>query len=290
MPELPEVEVLVRQLRPLLSGRRIRRVHVLRPRIIRPHSPSAFAKQVNGARIVDVARRGNFLLFHLSRGGSPFLLVGHLGMTGRMWIAEPGEALPKHAAAVFEVTNGRWVFEDTRYFGRLSLDASVISHLGPEPLDESFTASYLAGALAECRSPIKPKLLDQSLVAGLGNIYASEALHQAGVSPSRAARQLKSGEVAALWRAIRAVLRQAIRFGSTVPLKFGGSKTDGLFYYGSARETSGSYHERLLVYDRAKLPCYRCGTAILRTVQGGRSTFHCPRCQPNTPHGQVRRI
>jgi formamidopyrimidine-DNA glycosylase len=260
MPELPEVEILVRHLRPLVSGRVVRKVSIRRARIVRPFIPRTFARRIGGAKIETVER--------------------HLGMTGRMWVGGNGETLPKHTAAVLEFDDARLVFEDTRYFGRLSLDPACIGSLGPEPLETEFSVEYLVSALRGCRRAVKTKLLEQSLVAGVGNIYASEALHRAHIHPARTAGGLTLKEIRAVWRAIRMVLREAIRFGSTVPLSFTGTRGDGLFYYGSANGAGSYYEERLRVYDRDGLPCYSCGASIQRTVLGSRSTFHCPSCQP----------
>jgi formamidopyrimidine-DNA glycosylase len=281
MPELPEVEVLRRHLAPLLRGRVILGVAVTRPKTVAPSSPARFAESLIGAVFGAVERRGKYLLFHVRTAGQHrSLLLGHLGMTGRMFLAWANDPLPKHTAVALNLGDVRFVFEDTRYFGRLSLDASAVDRLGPEPLEDAFTASAFAESLHRSRQPIKVKLLDQSLVAGIGNIYASEALYLARVSPRRAANRLKPEEVKALRAAVRRVLREAIRFGSTVPLDFAGTKEgDGLFYYGRSPEAAGDYTERLRAYDRAGQPCRRCQTPIRRIVQAARSTYFCPHCQ-----------
>jgi formamidopyrimidine-DNA glycosylase len=201
-------------------------------------------------------------------------------MTGRMYVLPAKARLPKHAAVVLDLGRDKFVFEDARYFGRLRLDTSALRRLGPEPLGAEFTVNHLAQALGRSRQPIKVKLLDQSLLAGVGNIYASEALFRAGVSPTVQARKLKRVQVKRLWRAVRAVLREAIACGSTVPLNFAGEGArDGLFYFGRAPGAPDYYEERLRVYDRAGRPCPACGTAIRRRVLASRSTFYCPRCQ-----------
>ena len=207
-------------------------------------------------------------------------MVGHLGMTGRMYVLPGQERLPKHAAVVLNLGREKFVFEDTRYFGRLRLDRSALRRLGPEPLGVEFTAQGFAKALGRSRQAVKAKLLDQSLVAGVGNIYASEALFRAGVAPTLPARRLTRTQVRGLWRAVRAVLREAIAGGSTVPLDFAGKGAgDKLFYFGRAPGVPDYYEERLRVYDRAGRPCPACGTPIRRRVQAGRSTFYCQRCQ-----------
>jgi formamidopyrimidine-DNA glycosylase len=282
VPELPEVEVLVRHLRPLLKGRTIRAVHVHRAKVVGSASTSEFTRALRGAKFWGLERRGKYLVFELRRDGraEPLLLVGHLGMTGRMYVLPAKACLPRHAAVVLDLGREKFVFEDTRYFGRLGLDTSALRRLGPEPLGAEFTATHLAQALGRSRQAIKVRLLDQSLLAGVGNIYASEALFRAGVAPTVQARRLTGEQVKRLWRAVRAVLREAIACGSTVPLNFTGEgASDELFYFGRAPGATDYYEERLRVYDRAGQPCPTCGTAIRRRVQASRSTYYCPRCQ-----------
>jgi len=281
VPELPEVEILVRHLRPALRGKSICGIEVRRPRVLRPTSARLFKKVLKGARFLDVTRRGKYLLFKMRlRQREPRLLVGHLGMTGRMYLLEPDKPLPKHAAVVFQLKAHRFVFEDTRYFGRLTLETGGIEALGPEPLSADFALKPFSEALARSAQSIKVKLLDQSIVAGIGNIYASEALFRARISPRLAARRLDQAQAKRLLSSIRETLNRAITFGSTVPLNYAGeSGRDGLFYYGASPEASARYHERLQVYDREGLPCFRCGTPIRRIVQAARSTFFCPVCQ-----------
>jgi formamidopyrimidine-DNA glycosylase len=197
-----------------------------------------------------------------------------------MYLARADVPLPKHAAVVLNLGPDNFIFEDTRCFGRLTFDSKSVEKLGPEPLGSEFSAMDFAERLKHSRQPIKIKLIDQSVVAGVGNIYASEALFRAGLSPRIAARDLKRIQVERLWRAVREVLTEAIDRGSSVPLDFAGVRArDGLFYYGRAPETPEFYEERLRVYDRAGQPCPNCATAIRRLVQGARSTFYCPRCQ-----------
>jgi formamidopyrimidine-DNA glycosylase len=281
MPELPEVEVLARHLAPLVRGKTIRTVEVRRAKVIRPTTESQLEQALRHATFTGLRRRGKYLLFDLKRKSAEhFTCLGHLGMTGRMFLQPVTEALPKHAALVLGLGRLRFVYEDTRYFGRFTLDVSAVESLGPEPLTAEFEADQFGLALKRSAQPIKVKLLDQSLVAGVGNIYASEALFRARISPRRAARSLNRPEVARLHDQIRVVLQEAIDCGSTIPLDFAGQKTkDRLFYFGQAAEASEYYTERLLVYDRAGQPCMNCRTAIKRIVQAARSTFYCPRCQ-----------
>jgi len=282
MPELPEVEVLARHLAPLLQHRKVQRVEVRRPRIIAPTALEEFSRKLVGATFFGLSRRGKYLLFEMrGRNRKGFRLIGHLGMTGRMYLSPAKGALPKHAAVVLGLGAENFIFEDTRYFGRLTLDARAVAALGPEPLGGAFTAEYFAAALQRSTQPIKVKLLDQQLVAGIGNIYASEALFRAGIAPQLPARRLKPPQVARLRQTIRQALRDAIERGSTVPLNYSGEgKQDGLFYFGSAPGAPDFYEERLRVYDRAGKPCRKCRSPIKRIVQGARSTFFCPQCQP----------
>ena len=282
MPELPEVEILARHLGPLLRGRSIEAVQIRRAKIVRPESPHTFERRLTGARWLSVGRRAKYLVFDLAEpsGEARFQMLGHLGMTGRLYVQPRGAPLVRHAAALFRLDRHDLVFEDTRYFGRLTLDVSPLAALGPEPLEPDFTPDRFGRALSRSRQPIKVKLLDQSLVAGLGNIYASEALFCARLSPRRSARGLEPAEVRRLWRSIRAVLTEAIRRGSTVPLNWSGpGNRDRLFYYGRAPGAPADYVERLRVYDRLGLPCRRCRAPIRRLVQASRSTYYCPNCQ-----------
>jgi formamidopyrimidine-DNA glycosylase len=280
MPELPEVEVLVRHLAPLLKNRKIEGVDVRRARTISPTTSDEFARTLEGATFVQLTRRAKYLLFELrGREGKEFPLIGHLGMTGKMYLAPRKNTLPKHAAVVLKLGAENFVFEDTRYFGRLTLDADAVGALGPEPLGDEFTVEYFSRALQRSAQPIKIKLLDQQLVAGVGNIYASEALYRARIAPQLPARRLKPPQVASLKKAIRETLVEAIKRGSTVPLNYGEGDSDGLFYFGSASGAPDFYTEQLRVYDRAGEPCRRCKTPIKRIVQGARSTFYCPYCQ-----------
>ena len=280
MPELPEVEVLVRHLRPLIKKKTITGVAVRRERVIAPTLARAFGQRLRGATFEDLTRRGKYLLFRMrDEKGKEFTLLGHLGMTGRMFVVLERAMVPKHAAVILAMGPQKFIYEDTRYFGRLTLDDSAVARLGPEPLSEEFTAAGFAAALKRSSQSIKIKLLDQSVVAGVGNIYASEALFRAGISPKLAAKRLKPEQVSKLRQTIRQVLKDAIRFGSTVPLQLDGESGDGLFYFGSDPEAPSYYEERLRVYDRAGQPCLRCGTKIKRIVQAARSTFFCPSCQ-----------
>lgn len=279
MPELPEVEILARHLRPLLRGKKIRSVSVRRKRSVRPDHPPEFEKTLAGATFKNLSRRGKYLLFELQpkKPAKPLTVLGHLGMTGRMFIALKKEPLPKHTAVVFDLGDRNFVFEDDRYFGRMTLDLSPMDELGPEPLDKKLSPELFLQSLKSSRQPIKIKLLDQALIAGIGNIYASEALFRARLSPKLPANRLSPAQARDLLRAIRAVLNHSIKSGSTVPLKTMSGKSDALFYFHDDGE--GFYEKRLRVYDRAGKPCLNCGTKIERITQAARSTYFCPRCQ-----------
>ncbi len=281
MPELPEVEILVRHLRPLIRGRTVRGVAVRRAKVLAPTSPRQFRRALLGAKFAGLSRRGKYLLFrfHPKAGDPPVRLLGHLGMTGRIYLARKQARLPRHAAVVLDLGRENFIYEDTRYFGRLTLDLSAVNKLGPEPLARSFDQTSFGRSLNRSRQAIKVRLLDQTLVAGIGNIYASEALFRARISPRCPACRLTAVRVARLWRAIRKTLSGAIAQGSTVPLNFDGKRSDGLFYFGRAPGAADYYEERLRVYDREGRPCPRCGGLIRRIQQAGRSTYYCPHCQ-----------
>ncbi|MEJ5238164.1 bifunctional DNA-formamidopyrimidine glycosylase/DNA-(apurinic or apyrimidinic site) lyase [Limisphaera sp. VF-2] len=282
MPELPEVEVLVRFLQPCLVGSWIRRCQVLRARAVRPAAPEEVARRLRGKRVARVGRRAKYIVMDLttedSKPAGRVLL--HLGMSGRVWVEAAGGPLPLHAAMVWELDGDRrLVFSDPRGFGRCGLDESVLTRLGPEPLDRTFNGRQLRLRLGESRQAVKVRLLDQAVVAGLGNIYVSESLWVARISPFRSARDLTERECGRLASAIRRVLQRAIRLGSTVPLDWARGRGDRLFYFGRAEGSAVAVQERFAVYDREGQPCRRCGGAIRRAVQGGRSSYYCPHCQ-----------
>jgi formamidopyrimidine-DNA glycosylase len=284
MPELPEVEVLVRHLAPLVKNKIIRGVRVHRQKVIAPTSVRTLKQTLAGAKFTGLSRRGKYLRFTLRarHRRAPLVLVGHLGMAGRLYLQPANQALPRHVAVSLQLGRQLLVYEDTRYFGRLTLATDSLTRLGPEPLSRDFTVDHLVRALKRSAQPVKVKLLDQSLVAGIGNIYASEILFRAGISPRLPARKLTRAQVKRLWRSTRVVLDEAIRCGSTIPLTFGGNRRrDGLFYFGRAPGAPDYYEERLRVYGRAGELCSRCGDIIQRLTQGARSTFYCPGCQRN---------
>lgn len=280
MPELPEVEVLARHLAPRLVGKRIRTVDVLDHRSIRPSSPATFTTALNHAHFQSVQRRGKYLVCTLRKHRGVYALLVHLGMTGRLYLARRLRERPQHGRVVLGLGRESLVFEDVRRFGKMTLGSEPISRLGPEPLESGFTVEVFSHPLSRSRQPIKVKLLDQSVVAGMGNIYACEALFVARTDPRTPSRNLDNRTLQRLRTAIQRVLSQAIRFGTAIPLDFGNSaSTNGLFYYGQSMEQGGHYEERFRVYDREGEPCRRCGHRICKVIQAGRSTFFCPECQ-----------
>jgi formamidopyrimidine-DNA glycosylase len=287
MPELPEVETVRRGLVPVMEGQRIARAQVNRPDLRWP-LPERMAQRLSGQTVLSLRRRSKYLLADLSSGET---LIIHLGMSGRMLIST-GEGDPqvpgifhhdhpapqKHDHVVFEMEEGaRVTFNDARRFGAMDLvqTARVESHwlirgIGPEPLGNGFDEVYLASRLKVRQSPVKSALLDQGLVAGLGNIYVCEVLWRAGISPLRKASRIGARRAASLVPVIRAVLSEAIAAG-------GSSLRD----YRQADGELGYFQHSFNVYDRAGESCLRtgCTGTIKRVVQTGRSSFYCPVCQ-----------
>ncbi len=272
MPELPEVETVVRDLRPLLVGRRIRTVEVGRLALRRPWSADWDAL-LSGRRIRAVRRRGKWIVLDLDRD---LFLVVHLGMTGQLTVAPRDRPRADHVHVVLGLSGAKEQlrFRDVRRFGSATLFAGpealersfAESGLGPEPFDVD--PRYWRQQLAKTARPLKAALLDQRLVAGVGNIYADEALFEARLHPARAGRSLAAPEAERLRRAVVTVLNRAIRRrGSSIRNYVGGS---GL---------KGNYQKEFRVYQRGGEPCPRCGTPIERTRLAGRSTHFCPRCQ-----------
>ena len=288
MPELPEVETVRRGLSPVLEGRRLTRVEQRRPDLRFPF-PDGFVQRLTGARIVRLARRAKYLWAELDRDET---LVMHLGMSGRFEIAgaardgtgRPGEFHyaaepdPRHAHVVFETEDGgRVTYYDPRRFGFMDLipTAAIAEHpwfagMGPEPLSEAFNAEGLAAAFAGRRQGPKTLLLDQRIVAGLGNIYVCEALNRAKISPFRPAGEISRKRLAALVPIIRDVLAEAIEAGGST-----------LKDYAAADGALGYFQHRFRAYDREGEPCANpgCRGTIAREVQAGRSTFFCATCQ-----------
>jgi formamidopyrimidine-DNA glycosylase len=264
VPELPEVETYRSALEPRLVGRIFRRVTILDPRLTRPFHPDEVAAELEGERVVAVDRRGKYLLVRFESG---LALVVHLRMTGGF----PTDAA-SHERAQIELSGGtRLVYRDVRRFGTWlvlgpeELDAYLAERLGPEPLERAFTAAYLGARLRGRRAAVKALLLDQRIVAGLGNIYADESLWRARVHPLRRAGELDEEELRALVRGIRAAVRRGIE-------RQGANLGDGAY-------PSGAMQDEFRVYGRTGEPCPRCRTPIEKTRVAGRGTHYCPGCQ-----------
>jgi formamidopyrimidine-DNA glycosylase len=273
VPELPEVETVRRRLAPLLEGRRIEQVEIADPRLTRPHDPSETARELEGERVARIDRRGKYLIVRFQSGRA---LLIHLRMTGSLRHAAKG-TLPDdpHRRAVVTLDDGTDVaYRDVRRFGTWLLlepsevDSYLDAKVGPEPLAPAYRSRQLAARLAGRRAPIKAALLDQRTIAGVGNIYADEALWRARVHPLTPASELTPDEVKAVHNAVRAVLNAGIRRqGST------------LRDYQLPDGSSGTAQDRFEVYGRAGSPCARCGTPIDKIRVAGRGTWYCPTCQ-----------
>ena len=282
MPELPEVETVRRGLLPVMEGTRILRVDVNRPDLRRP-LPKRMAERVSGTRVMSLRRRSKYLLADLSSGET---LLVHLGMSGRILVSGEAPGVfrnrrvmhDRHDHVVFHMEGGaRVTFNDPRRFGAMDLVATesaerhrLLATIGPEPLGNAFDEVYLTRTLKGRRTTIKAALLDQRVVAGLGNIYVCEVLHRAGVSPTRRVSRLAAGRIASLVPIVRDVLFEAIAAG-------GSSLRD----YRQADGELGYFQHTFRVYGRDGETCVKpgCGGRVVRTAQSGRSSFHCPQCQ-----------
>ncbi len=270
MPELPEVETVVRGIRSQLVGRTIVHARFSVPRQLLPQTPRALARLLKGQRITAVTRRGKFILIETERG--TFLV--HLRMTGRLYMRSATAPALVHERAWLELDNNRLlVFHDPRTLGTLRYfpagDAiTPLAGMGTEPLEGVMDLAALHAKLKRRQIAIKPLLLNQSLWAGIGNIYASEALWEAGIDPRKSAARITKKDLARLHQAIVDVLTRAVTFGGTTISDF--AAPDG---------TTGRYYSELNVYDREDDPCPRCRHTIQRIVQAQRSTYFCPNCQ-----------
>lgn len=269
MPELPEVETIRRSLLPRLVGSTIQRVEVRERRLRRPIADD-FERRLAGRRIGDIARRGKYLLFALDAGE---WLVVHLGMSGSLEVQPTTRDAARHDHVCLHLDGNRiLVFNDPRRFGLMHIvdDGGLarITNTGPDPIAEEWSGARLRALVRGRQRPIKNILMDQTLIAGIGNIYANEILHLAQVRPRRRGNALRQRELDALAHAMRTVLLEAVRLG-------GSSISD--FRDGDGK--LGYFQLHFRVYDRDGQPCYGCGTAIRRVVLGGRSSFYCPHCQ-----------
>jgi len=272
MPELPEVETIRRGLTPLLVGRRVTAVTVRERRLRQPIAVRTLAR-LRGARLTAVRRRSKYLLLDTDAG---LTLLLHLGMTGRIWVAEADGPARPHQHVVFGLDDGRELrFADSRRFGLLEVVPSGrldrhprLAGLGPEPLEDGLSAALLFRATRGRRKPVKNLLMDTRAIAGVGNIYACESLHRAGVNPRRPVGRVGEAAWERLVGSLRAVLEEALGAGGTT-----------LRDFLNAEGEAGYFAVSLRVYDREGEPCGRCGRRIRRIVQAGRSTFFCPGCQ-----------
>ncbi|MGH8441582.1 MAG: bifunctional DNA-formamidopyrimidine glycosylase/DNA-(apurinic or apyrimidinic site) lyase [Nevskiaceae bacterium] len=269
MPELPEVETIRRGIAPHVVGRTIQRV-VVRERRLRWPVPADFARRLEGRRIEGTDRRGKYLILDL--GGDRLIL--HLGMSGRLLLLARGHALRKHDHLDFELDGDLLLrLNDPRRFGAALLwpagqPHALLEHLGPEPFSDGFHAQYLFDLSRGRSAPVKNFLMDGRVVAGVGNIYAVEALFRAAIRPMRQAGRVTRAEYRKLVKAVRKVLGDAIDAGGTTFRDFRNS--DG---------NPGYFAQKLFVYDRAGEPCRRCKTPIRRVVIGQRSSYYCSACQ-----------
>jgi formamidopyrimidine-DNA glycosylase len=276
MPELPEVETVKTTLNRLVAGRTIARVTVSLPRIIqRPDDVERFCAECAGRTIHRVERRGKFLRLILDDA----VLVSHLRMEGRYGVYRPEEPIEKHTHVIFRFTDGMELrYKDVRQFGTMHLFAAgedersaPLNKLGLEPLSPGFTFEAFRAALSGRRTRIKPLLLDQTVVAGLGNIYVDESLFAARIHPERAVDSLTEDELRRLHGSIAAVLREAVAAGGS-----------SIKSYVNGQGEMGMFQQQLKAYGRKNEPCEACGTPIRKIVVGGRGTHFCPGCQP--PH------
>lgn len=273
MPELPEVETVRRQLAKSLEGRRILRTRFSRLALREPVPGHRLTRALKGAQIVQVRRRGKYLLWDLSHG---YTMLAHLGMSGRFFVLGKRARPALHTHGIWRLDNETQIhYVDPRRFGLLKLyptdtvmSGPELADMGLEPFDPAFTAEWLRTCLVTSGSPIKSWLMDQKRISGLGNIYVNEALFQAGIHPQRPAHQVRDHEAMRLHVAIRSILTAAIDQAGTTFLSY--VAPDG---------NNGAFAESLYVFQREDERCRLCDTPIRRIVQSGRSSFFCPHCQ-----------
>ena len=274
MPELPEVETIARSLRPKLTGLTFAGARVLLPKIVAAPTDSAvFEALLAGKRITEVSRRGKYLLLTLS---GDYVLAFHLRMTGSLILCRADEPAKKHTHIVMELENGRHLrYADPRQFGRVWLlpakemaRLAGFKDLGPEPFDPVFTEAYLVNALKRRHTRIKPLLLDQTFVAGLGNIYTDEALYRAGIEPETKASAISARAAKKLRESILSVLQEGID-----------NRGSSIRDYIDGEGEPGNFQNLLRVYGKEGAQCQKCGTIIKRKKVGARGTFFCPKCQ-----------
>ncbi|HKY54922.1 MAG TPA: bifunctional DNA-formamidopyrimidine glycosylase/DNA-(apurinic or apyrimidinic site) lyase [Anaerolineales bacterium] len=270
MPELPEVETIARKLRPDLIGKTILDADLRWSRTLAMPLPKLFKEQIRGQTIVDVGRRAKYFILQLSNAS----LLIHLRMSGDLFIRDSTIRPKKHDRLVLKLSDNKsLVFNDTRKFGRVWLTSKpedVLDRLGPEPLSREFTAQWLYNALRKRHRQLKPLLLDQTFLAGLGNIYTDEALHMAKLHPLVLSDSITTEQAKALRQAVRRVLKEGIRRN--------GASIDWVY-------RGGEFQNHFRVYDREGKSCTVCGTQIKRITVGQRGTHYCPNCQVEVTHG-----
>ena len=270
MPELPEVETVKNELTPYVVGRKITDVVLLWAGIVKEPSPEEFRTRLIGQKITGITRRGKYLPFSLSGGDT---LIAHLKMTGSLLVQQNSEELPKYTRAAFILDNDTKIaFRDPRKFGVLRLvkdKNTIIGKLGPEPFDDVFTPRLLGEILLKRKAPMKALLCEQELIAGIGSMYAYEALFATRIHPMRSGNSLTQKEIKSLHKAIRQILSAAIENkGASVDTYY---RPDG---------SRGTAHYQFKVAHRFKEPCYTCGTPIERIKVRARGSYFCPKCQP----------
>lgn len=271
MPELPEVETISRELDKKVTGEKIKEVVINLPKIIKTPAPPVFKKELTGKKIKGVSRRAKFVILEIEGG---LYLVIHLKLTGQLIVEKSESPIEKHAHVIFKFASGKDLrFIDLRRFGTMNLvdkleKIKAYSELGDEPLASSFTPERLKEILDKRPTKIKQLLMDQTRIAGIGNIYAAEALFRARINPLRPAKTLNDSEVKKLHREIQEVLKEAI--------KYKGSSVDD---YVTTDGTEGGYEKKLLIYGRDKKKCPVCNGEIKTIKLGGRGTNYCPKCQ-----------
>lgn len=273
MPELPEVETVRRSLEPILLGKTILQVVINYSGIIKKPDPSGFRAILEGRSILGVGRRGKYLLFKLSGN---YTLVIHLRMTGQLVLVEKGRESTKHTHLIFHLNEDIDLhFVDIRKFGMVYLiptehwnEIGGLAGLGPEPLSADFTQSYLEERISAGKGNLKSFLLDQSQIAGIGNIYADEILFEAGLHPERLRLTLSGEEIERLYLAINLKIKEGIEYRGT-----------SIRDYVDGRGEKGGFQDRLKVYDRGGKNCVKCGNTLIKGIVAGRGTVYCPNCQ-----------
>jgi formamidopyrimidine-DNA glycosylase len=273
MPELPEVETVRKTLELLVIGKKIKEVSVFWPKMIKhPDETIEFIQALQGQEILEMRRRGKFLIFYMNEVS----LVSHLRMEGKYGVYESSEPIEKHTHVIFHFTDGTELrYRDVRKFGTMHLFKKgeellhrPLTGLGAEPFDKEFTVPYLQKKLNRTERIVKAALLDQSVMVGLGNIYVDEALFRAGIHPDRKANSLAENEVIILHKCIIETLKEAVEMGGST-----------IRSYVNSQGQMGMFQQNLYVYSRKDEDCRICGTPIEKKVSAGRGTHYCPRCQ-----------